>query len=946
MDEQRRRDDAIDRELSRAFRAQRGTAAHGPHLDAEGAAAWFERRLDPAVSSSYEAHLAACPDCQALVATLARITPDAEPAGTGWWSRLRLPWLVPAAATAAAAIVIWAVLPQRAQAPQLESTQARTEAPVEPREPTRQFAAAEPESTAAPETRNDQNATPTARGNTAPAAAPPSLARERRDAATVAAPAPPPPPSSDAPPPGAAGAAAADARATAAPPLADAQAARKAVAGEPRRARPAGRAPGTGRGRRAATRAERDRRAVGGARAGTLNVVAADGRGRWRRSGAIVEFAPGPTAPFAAAVLPVGADALAAGSSPGGSVSWFVGAAGAVLVTTDGVRFVRVTAPAVVDLVSVVATDARSAVVTSADGRRFRTTDQGATWTPQEPGRSGGSGQVFDKRFSYPAHLTYLTHPTARNPSGSVLPPEAARWQPWNRRLLMNARLWLAVPALALVVGVAQHRAPQTLAAAAAPQNTSTLDDQNELALTVYNSDLALVRDVRTLQLPRGTFNLEFMDIAATVNPATVHFRSLTEPSRVNVLEQNYEYDLLEPDKLLRKYVGRDVTLVRSRVSGGVTREEAVTARLLSYNTAPVWQINGEIVTGLQADHIRFPELPGNLFARPTLIWSLRNDGAERHRVEAAYLATRLSWNADYVLTVARDDAAADIDGWVTVTNGSGTQFRNAALQLVAGNVNRVRQALAKMADLQERRELAAAAPAMAQESFSDYHLYTLARKTSINNNQTKQVSMLGATGVPVRKRYVVDGQAFYYRNAQHPGSPLKDDVQVFYQFANEATAGLGMPLPAGVVRVYQADSRGGTQFVGEDRIGHTPKDETLNLKIGTAFDVVAERKQVDFEKIAVERLRAGVRGDAAQPQGAAGDRGGQRADWRHVAHAQLHPHAHEDRRLGRAVPGARGRRRERHAALPGAGDVLAGQVGQVGQVGRVGQKPTRRSDV
>ncbi len=195
----------------------------------------------------------------------------------------------------------------------------------------------------------------------------------------------------------------------------------------------------------------------------------------------------------------------------------------------------------------------------------------------------------------------------------------------------MNARIWLAVPALALAVGVAQHRAPQTLAAAPAAaggQDTSTLDDQSELALTVYNSDLALVRDVRTLQLPRGTFDLKFMDIAATVNPATVHFRSLSEPSRVSVLEQNYEYDLLEPDKLLRKYVGRDVTLVRYRVNGGATREEEVTARLLSYNTAPVWQINGEIVTGLQADHMRFPELPGNLFARPTLIWSL----AERRR--------------------------------------------------------------------------------------------------------------------------------------------------------------------------------------------------------------------------------------------------------------------------------------------------------------------------
>jgi hypothetical protein len=152
--------------------------------------------------------------------------------------------------------------------------------------------------------------------------------------------------------------------------------------------------------------------------------------------------------------------------------------------------------------------------------------------------------------------------------------------------------------------------------------------------------------------------------------------------------------------------------------------------------------------------------------------------------------------------------------------------------------------------EMDARMPAASAAP-MAQESFSDYHLYTLGRKTTINNSETKQLSMLNGTGIPVRKRYVVDGQAFYYRNAQHPGSPLKDTVQVYYQFKNEERAGLGMPMPAGVVRVYQADSKGGTQFVGEDRIAHTPKDEELNLKIGNAFDVACERKQTDFQKIA-----------------------------------------------------------------------------------------------
>ena len=419
----------------------------------------------------------------------------------------------------------------------------------------------------------------------------------------------------------------------------------------------------------------------------------------------------------------------------------------------------------------------------------------------------------------------------------------------------MRARLWLLGAALAIggvvVHGVITSPAATAAAPAAAAQGSSTLDDQTELAITVYNSNIALVRDVRTLQLPRGTFDLQFMDIAATVNPATVHFRSLSEPSRVNVLEQNYEYDLLEPDKLLRKYVGRDVTLVRRRQDDGRTIEEPVTARLLSYNNAPVWQIGSEIVTGLGADHIRFPELPGNLYSRPTLIWSLSNEGGVRHRVEASYLATNLKWNADYVLTVARDDKTADIDGWVTVTNGSGTAFRNASLQLVAGDLNRVYPATIRSeADERVMKMAANAAREMSQEAFSDYHLYTLARKTTVNNNQTKQVSMLGATAFPVSKRYVVDGQAFYYRNAMHPGAPIKDAVQVYYQFKNDDTAGLGVPMPAGIVRVYQSDSKGGTQFVGEDRIEHTPTDETLNLKIGNAFDVVAERKQVDFEKI------------------------------------------------------------------------------------------------
>jgi hypothetical protein len=420
----------------------------------------------------------------------------------------------------------------------------------------------------------------------------------------------------------------------------------------------------------------------------------------------------------------------------------------------------------------------------------------------------------------------------------------------------MVTRTW--IPRLVvLIVVVAAISAPYSAGQASNAQpettqqpQTSTGDDQTELAVTVYNSDIALVRDVRRLSLARGTSDLHFMDIAATVNPATVHLRSLSEPSRVSVLEQNYEYDLLEPDKLLRKYVGRDVTLVRTRQEGGTTIEENVQARLLSFNNGPVWRIGGEIVTGFYASQFKFPELPGNLYSRPTLIWTLENQGAVNHRVEASYLAGGMGWNADYVLTVARDDQRADLDGWVTLRNGSGTSFNNASLQLVAGQLNRVRDERRTLDAMRSIAHEVAAPPAMAQEAFSEYHLYTLGRRTSINNNETKQVSMLGATSFPVVKRYVVNGQAMYYRNTLTPGAPLKDDVQVYYQLKNEEAAGLGMPLPAGVVRVYQADTKGALQFVGEDHIIHTPKDETVNLKIGDAFDVVCERKQTDFEKI------------------------------------------------------------------------------------------------
>jgi hypothetical protein len=403
----------------------------------------------------------------------------------------------------------------------------------------------------------------------------------------------------------------------------------------------------------------------------------------------------------------------------------------------------------------------------------------------------------------------------------------------------------LAILFLMVCLGKA-HAAANDLPAA------TTDKDQVELSLTVYNGNLALVRDVRQIHLQSGTFPLRFEDVASSINPATVHFRSLTAPAKLNVIEQNYEYDLLDPQKLLQKYVGREITLVRPESDAGSTRWVSTKATLLADNGGPVWKIGNEIVTGMAADSYRFPDLPENLYSRPTLVWTLDNRGADMQRVEASYLASSVNWNADYVLTVGRDEKNADLDGWVTLTNNSGVAYNNAKLQLVAGQVHRSQPPM-------NARAMAGALSAVAdeakqqfvQEAFSEYHLYTLGRRTSIQNNESKQISFLNATGVPVEKYLLVEGQPYYYRNSQGIGNAIPQPVEVYYRFKNEDKAGLGMPLPAGTVRVYQADSQGGAQFVGEDNISHTPKDELLRIHVGDAFDVVCERKQMDYKRLA-----------------------------------------------------------------------------------------------
>ncbi|MGA8035822.1 MAG: DUF4139 domain-containing protein [Candidatus Acidiferrales bacterium] len=428
-----------------------------------------------------------------------------------------------------------------------------------------------------------------------------------------------------------------------------------------------------------------------------------------------------------------------------------------------------------------------------------------------------------------------------------------------HRALTRPARIvapWLAAAALAATLGfpLKGHAQASEMPIATHDDHESATTDKErtDLAITVYNANLALVRDVRQIQIQPGIFPLRFEDVSASINPVTVHFRSLTDPSKLSVVEQNYEYDLLDPQKLLQKYVGREVTLVRAESDAGSTRYAETKATLLSDNGAPVWRIGSEIVTGIPTDNYKFPDLPGNLYSRPTLMWTLDNRGAASQKVEASYLTSGMNWNADYVLTVSRDEKSADLNGWVTLTNSSGVGYENAKLQLVAGKVHQVEPMRVKAMAMQSVAiaRMDAPAPPFEQESFSEYHLYTLDRKTSIQNNESKQISLLSGSDVPIEKYLAVEGDRYYYRNPQGIGNGVTQPVKVFYRFKNTQKNGLGMPLPAGTVRVYEADSKGGIQFVGEDNIEHTPKDENIRIYTGEAFDVVCTRKQLDYKKI------------------------------------------------------------------------------------------------
>ncbi len=363
---------------------------------------------------------------------------------------------------------------------------------------------------------------------------------------------------------------------------------------------------------------------------------------------------------------------------------------------------------------------------------------------------------------------------------------------------------------------------------------TVAFGQQSEVGLTVYNNNLALVREVRTLTLEKGVREINFQDVAAQIDPTSVYFKSLTAPQDVTILEQNYEYDLVNSTRILQKYLDQEIrleakegasysgTLLSSAGNDVILRESDGTVRIVNRNTV---------------ENMSFPKLPAGLITRPTLVWKIDCRKSGEHKTEVGYLTNGIQWHAEYVGIVDKEDAQIDLGGWVSLDNKSGTSYENAKLKLVAGDVHRARKERPYGVQLEVAR--AQQAPDTFEEkAFFEYHLYTLQRPATVADNQVKQLSLFPSTPVKVRKKFVYDG-------ARHGKK-----VNVNLEFENRKQAGLGMPLPKGKLRVYKQDEDASLVFIGEDFIDHTPKNEKVRVYVGDAFDVVGERTQQDRRTI------------------------------------------------------------------------------------------------
>lgn len=381
------------------------------------------------------------------------------------------------------------------------------------------------------------------------------------------------------------------------------------------------------------------------------------------------------------------------------------------------------------------------------------------------------------------------------------------------------------------------------LAAIAVPVAAETIVTQGNtksLSVAIYNNGSGLVKDTRSVPLTQGLNTISFAGISAKIQPET----ALISGNGISVLEQNFNFDLLSRNSLLKKFLGKEIQVIKTNPATGAEKIE--TATVLSVEKGTILKIGNKIETDYSGRLI-FPNVPKNLREKPTLTMDINSKNAGKQDLQLTYMTNGLTWRADYVAKMNKTEDRIDLSGWVTLTNTSGADYENADLQFIAGEVHRVRNSFARPQMMRAKVNAAAGyveeAAAMKEESLMDYHLYSLGRKSSILSNQTKQLALLSAYNVPAKKEYRFDGLINAYSSAKIISNR---HAEVKLVFMNDKKSNMGMPIPEGTIRVYKADSKDRIFFVGEDRVSHTPENEKITLKLGDAFDVTAEGKETE----------------------------------------------------------------------------------------------------
>ncbi len=380
--------------------------------------------------------------------------------------------------------------------------------------------------------------------------------------------------------------------------------------------------------------------------------------------------------------------------------------------------------------------------------------------------------------------------------------------------------------------------------------------------ITAYNSNFALVKDSRVISLEKGFNSLDVEDVAAQIDATSVLFKSLTDPNSVTILEQNYQFDLITPENILNKSVGQRISFTQFDDTGKPFVQNGTLLNPAGKGGAVVRGEDGKIILH-PSGQISLQKMPEGLRPKPTLNWLLESSKAGEQNCEISYITNGINWKADYVALVNTDDTKLDLSGWVSLTNQSGASYKDAQLTLMAGDVRRLRPERMDVSVSYALGDYDArpAPPQFQEKSFFEYHMYTMARPTTVADKETKQLSLLGAANVPVTKEMIYDARGTWFRSWWYPGrngdpgsgydTSNYHKVNVVLEVKNSEENNMGMPLPKGRVRVYKLDDTGSQQFIGEDEIDHTPKDEKIRLYIGDAFDVVGDYKRTNYTKIA-----------------------------------------------------------------------------------------------